>query len=103
MNAKVIAVWGANGSGKSTTAVNLAFSLSQRNFTVGLISSNIYYGEMQMLCGCNIPDDRGIMEGCSILCTISDVSEETAEDMFREAVFEMRGISLDDEDMEEKL
>ena len=49
MNAKVIAVWGANGSGKTTTAVNLAFSLSQRNFTVGLISSNIYYGEMQML------------------------------------------------------
>ena len=60
MNAKVIAVWGANGSGKTTTAVNLAFSLSQRNFTVGLISSNIYYGEMQMLCGCNVPDDRGI-------------------------------------------
>ena len=46
MNAKVIAVWGANGSGKTTTAVNLAFSLSQRNFTVGLISSNIYYGEI---------------------------------------------------------
>lgn len=44
-----------------------------------------------------------VMEGCSILCTISDVSEETAEDMFREAVFEMRGISFDDEDMEEKL
>lgn len=42
-----------------------------------------------------------VMEGCSILCTISDVSEETAEDMFREAVFEMRGISLDDEDTEE--
>ena len=60
MNAKVIAVWGANGSSKTTTAVNLAFSLSQRNFTVGLISSNIYYGEMQMLCGCNVPDDRGI-------------------------------------------
>ena len=60
MNAKVIAVWGANGSGKTTTAVNLAFSLSQRNFTVGLISSNIYYGEMQMLCGCNVPDDSGI-------------------------------------------
>lgn len=35
-----------------------------------------------------------VMEGCSILCTISDVTEENAEDMFREAVFEMRGISL---------
>ena len=43
MNAKVIAVWGANGSGKTTTAVNLAFSLSQRNFTVGLISSKFMY------------------------------------------------------------
>lgn len=32
---------------------------------------------------------------------ISDVAEENAEDMFREAVFEMRGISLD-EDMEEE-
>lgn len=42
-----------------------------------------------------------VMEGCSILCTISDVSEEDAENMFREVVFEMRGISLDDEDMEE--
>ena len=60
MNAKVIAVWGANGSGKTTTAVNLAFSLSQRNFTVGLISSHIYYGEMQMLWGCNIPVHMGI-------------------------------------------
>lgn len=43
-----------------------------------------------------------VMEGCSILCTISDVAEENAEDMFREAVFEMRGVSLDDEDMEEE-
>ena len=42
-----------------------------------------------------------VMEGCSTLCTISDVAEENAEDMFREAVFEMRGISLD-EDMEEE-
>lgn len=60
MNAKVITVWGANGSGKSTTVVNLAFALAQRNFTVGVISSNVYYGEMQTLFGCNIPGDRGI-------------------------------------------
>ncbi len=49
-------------------------------------------------------DDNDVMtvkEGCSTLCTISDVSEETAEDIFKEAVFEMRGISLDDEDTEE--
>lgn len=60
MNAKVIALWGANGSGKTTTAVNLAFAIAQRNFTVGLISSNVYYGEIQTLCGCNIPEERGI-------------------------------------------
>ncbi len=60
MNAKIISVWGANGSGKTTTAVNLAFTLAQRNFTVGVISSNVYYGEMQTAFGCNVPDDRGI-------------------------------------------
>lgn len=50
-------------------------------------------------------DDNNVLtvhEGCSILCTIPDVSKEAAEDMFREAVFEMRGISLDDENMEEE-
>ena len=62
MNAKIISVWGANGSGKTTTTVNLAYSLAQRNFTVGVISSNIYYGEIQTIFGCNIPDDRGIYQ-----------------------------------------
>lgn len=50
-------------------------------------------------------DDNNVLtvhEGCAILCTIPDVSKEAAEDMFKEAVFEMRGISLDDEDMEEE-
>lgn len=51
MNAKIISIWGANGSGKTTTAVNLAFTLAQRNFTVGVISSNVYYGEMQTVFG----------------------------------------------------
>ena len=60
MNAKIISVWGANGSGKTTTTVNLAYSLAQRNFTVGVLSSNIYYGEIQTIFGCNIPDDSGI-------------------------------------------
>ncbi len=64
MNAKIIAVWGANGSGKTTTAVNLAFSLAQRNFLVGIISSNLYYGELQTICGCNIPESKGL---CQVL------------------------------------
>lgn len=62
MNAKIISVCGANGSGKTTTTVNLAYSIAQRNFTVGVISSNIYYGEIQTIFGCNIPDDRGIYQ-----------------------------------------
>lgn len=44
-------------------------------------------------------DDNEVMtiwERSSILCTVSDVTEENAEDMFREIVFEMRGISLDE-------
>lgn len=59
MNAKIISIWGANGSGKTTTAVNLAFALAQRNFLVGVISSNMYYGEMQTVFGCNVDSDRG--------------------------------------------
>ncbi len=59
MDAKIISVWGSNGSGKTTTAVNLAFAIAQRNFTVGIISSNLYCGEIQTLCGCNIPENRG--------------------------------------------
>ena len=62
MNAKIISVWGANSSGKTTTTVNLAYSLAQRNFTVGVISSNIYYGEIQTIFSCNIPDDRRIYQ-----------------------------------------
>ena len=45
MNAKVIAVWGANGSGKTTTAVNLAYSLAQRNFHGGTSFLLIYITE----------------------------------------------------------
>ena len=44
-------------------------------------------------------DDNNVLtvwEGNAILCTISDVSEEAAEDMFKETVFELRGISFDD-------
>ena len=65
MNAKIISVWGANGSGKTTTTVNLAYSLAQRNFTVGVISSNIYYMEKYKQFSVVIyphSDDRGIYQ-----------------------------------------
>ncbi len=44
-------------------------------------------------------DDNGVMtvwEGSSILCTIQDVSKKNEKDLFYVAVFEMRGISLDE-------
>ena len=42
MNAKIVTVWGASGSGKTTTAVNLALALAERNLMVALISSKLY-------------------------------------------------------------
>ena len=51
MNAKIITVWGANGSGKTTVSVNLGTALAERDFTVGIISSKMYYGELQSFFG----------------------------------------------------
>lgn len=65
MNAEIIAIWGANGTGKTTTAVNLAIALAERNYNVGVISSNLYYGEMQALFGCVVPEDRGLYRALS--------------------------------------
>ena len=45
-------------------------------------------------------DDFGTMtvfEDHKVLCTISDVSEETADDMLAEIVYEMRGVDIDKE------
>ena len=62
MNAKIIGVWGASGSGKTTVSVNLALSLSERNCMVGIISSKLYYGEMQSLLNKRVEEDQGLLK-----------------------------------------
>lgn len=57
---KIIAVWGGKHSGKTTFAVNLACALSERNKLVGLISSNLTYGELQTFFGQEVPQEKGL-------------------------------------------
>lgn len=77
MNAKIITVWGASGSGKTTTAVNLALALSERNLMVALISSKLYYGELQSLFGKRVEADKGLYRAISNGCTTRNMFVET--------------------------
>lgn len=60
MNSKILTVWGSPGSGKTTLCVNLAMALAERNNMVGIISSNISCGELQILFGRRVAESRGI-------------------------------------------
>lgn len=60
MSGKIITVWGGNNSGKSTFAVNLACALSSRDRLVGLISSNLVYGNLQIFFGQSVPPEKGL-------------------------------------------
>jgi len=59
---KIIAVWGGKHSGKTTFAVNLACALSKRDVLVGLISSNLIFGELQTFFGQEVPPEKGLFE-----------------------------------------
>ena len=65
MSSKIIAVWGGNNSGKTTFAVNLACALSARDQLVGLISSNLTYGELQIFFGQSVPPEKGLFKALS--------------------------------------
>lgn len=59
---KILTVWGGKHSGKTTFAVNLACALSKRGVLVGLISSNLTYGELQTFFGQMVPAGKGLFE-----------------------------------------
>lgn len=60
MSSKIITVWGKDNSGKTTFAVNLACALAKRDHLVGLISSNLIYGDLQVYFGQSIPPEKGL-------------------------------------------
>ena len=60
MGSKIIAVWGKDNSGKTTFAVNMACALANRDRLVGLISSNLIYGDLQVFFGQSVPPEKGL-------------------------------------------
>jgi cellulose biosynthesis protein BcsQ len=60
MENRIYTVWGANHSGKTTFAVNLACALSKHDLLVGLISSNLIYGELQIFFGQSVTFEKGL-------------------------------------------
>jgi MinD-like ATPase involved in chromosome partitioning or flagellar assembly len=56
----VIAVWGKNGSGRSTVAVNLAVYLAKKGNLVGLVGANKAYGSVQYYLGIDIPEEKSL-------------------------------------------
>lgn len=56
---QVFAVWGANGGGKTTLAVNLAVVLADSGFMTCLVSATDY-GELQAFLGTAIPKHKGL-------------------------------------------
>ena len=62
MSNKIYAVWGGNNSGKTTFAVNLACALSKRDVLVGLISTNLIYGDLQVFFGQSVLEEKGLFQ-----------------------------------------
>lgn len=62
MSSKIITVWGGGNSGKSTFSVNLSCALSTRDLLVGLVSSNLTYGDLQSFFGRNVPPEKGLFQ-----------------------------------------
>ena len=62
MSSKIITVWGGKHSAKTTFSVNLACALSSRDCLVGLISSNLMFGESQIFFGQDVPGHKSLFE-----------------------------------------
>ena len=56
----LIAIWGKNGSGKSTVASNLACVLAKRGNSTAIVGANRLYGSIQHFFGTDIPAERSL-------------------------------------------
>jgi MinD-like ATPase involved in chromosome partitioning or flagellar assembly len=56
---KIIAIYGAPGSGKTTIACNLAYALSKK-MTTGVLQTNIYYASIQHFFGMEIKKSKDL-------------------------------------------
>lgn len=59
---KILTVWGEGHCGKTTFAVSLACALASRDLLVGLVSSNLIYGELQTFFGQAVPREKGMFQ-----------------------------------------
>jgi len=55
----ITTIWGRAGAGKTTVAVNLAVALANKGKIIGIISSNLQYGHLQILFGQTVFDKHG--------------------------------------------
>lgn len=60
MSGKIISVWGDSGSGKSTFAASLACALASHDYLIGVISSNLTYGNLQIFYGQSVQPEKGL-------------------------------------------
>lgn len=75
MGNKIITVWGSNGSGKTMMATNLGIAIASRNYMVGIISSKLYYGELQSIFGKRLEHDKGIYNAIANGCNTKNMFE----------------------------
>lgn len=75
MSSKIITVWGATGSGKTSIAANLGIAIADRNLMVGIISSKLYYGELQSVFGKRLEHDKGIYNAIANGCNTKNMFE----------------------------
>ena len=55
-----LSVWGKNGSGKSTTAVNLACAYAKRGIETALVGANRFYGSIQHFLNMEIKPEQSL-------------------------------------------
>ncbi len=73
--AKIITVWGANGNGKTSVSASLGIAIAERNCMVGIISSKLYYGELQGVFGKRLENDKGIYNAIAAGCNTKNMFE----------------------------